>query len=380
MSLKTNKTTKNTLLLAVGLSIGLLATPSIAQVAPPPTKPAKEQPTYTPPAAKPAPQAQPQPQPRPQPKKNVNAGNQGDISDLPINVPYPKLAQLGPDGKILRLRQLPDILALRSNPNIGPKTAEQIMPIIYSRRYRFELMVIDNLDLYWGLTSGMIDNLDMGNIAQLGQIAEMLKPLVGKTSLSQELQNRAILSRVQGGMNEYIVREYKKMVTDEIQVLSDGNSIEGVMRFVLDDSLLETKIAYNSMLAESISKVSTLVDDSGATSEEAQFLRTLEKPLADNPGQQFIDLTEYDGAFRKLPVDEAMNIFLAMREGRINPDISPMISMIDVLHERKQVMKSGFNMQAQNDKGQTIYDSKKQEEARKAADQKEAAENATTED
>mgnify|MGYP003630059514 CR=1 FL=1 len=346
MSIQKKRFKQSAVLLASGLALGLLASPSLAQVAPPPTKPAKEQPTYTPPAPKPAPTAQPQTQP--QPKTSINTKKStGGVSDLPTDVPYPKLAQLGPDGKILRLRQLPDIAALRSNPNVGPKTAEQIMPVIYSRRYRFELMVMDNLDLYWELTNGMIENMSMSNIDEMGRIAEMLKPLVGKSSLSQELINRAILSRVQGGMNEYIVREYKKMVTDEIQVLSDDGGIEGVMKFVLDDSLLEAKIAYRAMLAESMPQINAILDESGATSEEASALRALEKPLSETPDQQFVDINELDDAFRALPLEEAMNYFATLREGRKNPDLSPMIRMIDVLHDRKQVMEKGFNVDVQ---------------------------------
>ena len=329
---------KNTLLIVSGLAVGLLAAPSLAQVAPPPTKPAKEQPTYTPPAATPKPAAQTPSTPKP--KTQINAKrDSGDVATLPIDVPYPKLAQTGPNGRILRLRQLPDILALRSNPNVGPVSVEKIMPIIYSRRYRFELMVIDNLDLYWELSAGLIENLDMSNMTEMGRIAQMLKPLVGETTLSQELLNRGILTRVQGGMNQYIVREYKKAITDEIQVLDGDSGLDGVMRFVLDDSIHEAGLAYSAMIAEASYQIDELVDETDATSEEAQALKAMVKPLADTPEQQFVDMQAFDAAFRTLSYEEAMNILKAMREKRKFPSLSPMIKKIDVLHDRKQVMK-----------------------------------------
>ncbi len=354
----------NTMLIVSGLAIGLAALPSFAQVAPPPTKPAKEQPTYTPPPAQQAPQAAPQPA-APKPKSAVNVTRSKDKSDvlkLPINVPYPKLAKIGPDGRILRLRQLPDILALRSNPNVGPKSVERIMPVIYSRRYRLELMVIDNLDLYWELTGGLIKNFDISNIDEMGRIAEMLKPLVPSTTLSQQLLNLNILTRVQGGMNQYIVQEYKKAITDEIQVLDAENGLEEVMRFVLEDSILEAEITYNAMLAEAISQIGSLIDEAGFTSPESQALRAFEKDLSSDPGQQFEDLLEFDQAFRKLSFDEATTIFKLMRERREFPEISPTIKTINVLHERKRVAENGFDMLITDPKTGEVIDTRVRDE------------------
>lgn len=334
------KTTHKAILLACGLTLGLGTSTTLAQVAPPPTKPAKEEPAYTPP---PKPTPMPSAQPSAPKKKGtkISGGKRGtgDIASLPTDVPYPKLAQRGEDGRIIRLRQLPDIAAMRSNPNIGPSTVDKIMPIIYSRRYRLEIMVTDNLDLYWELTGGLIDNMNMSDINQMGRIAEMLKPLVPETTLSQQLLNMGVLSRVQGGMNQYIVREYKKAVTDEIQVLDADNGLEEVMRFVLDDSIHEARIAYNGMLAESISKIGQLVQDAGATSDAAQELTKIEKPLSSDPDQQLKDLEEYDLAFRKLPLDEAIKILETMRSQRKFPEISPTVKEINVLHDHKVVMK-----------------------------------------
>ncbi len=356
----------NTMLIVSGLAVGLTTLPLFAQVAPPPTKPAKEQPTYTPPPT-PKPQATSKPTaPKPKPAVNVtrssSSSKKSDISELPINVPYPKLAKIGPDGRILRLRQLPDILALRSNPNVGPKSVERIMPVIYSRRYRLELMVIDNLDLYWELTGGLIKNFDISNIDEMGRIADMLKPLVPSTTLSQQLLNLNILTRVQGGMNQYIVREYKKAITDEIQVLDAENGLEEVMRFVLEDSILEAEITYNAMLAEAISQIGSLIDEAGFTSPETQALRAFEKELSTDPGQQFEDIREFDQAFRKLSFDEATTIFKLMRERREFPEISPTIKTINVLHERKRVAEGGFDMLITDPKTGEVIDTRVRDE------------------
>lgn len=362
----------NTMLVISGLAISLAALPTIAQVAPPPTKPAEDKPAYIPPQTQ-APKATPTPTP-PKPKTTVNASTSRGVAvdNLPINVPYPKLAQPGPDGRILRLRQSPDILALRSNPNVGPKSVEKIMPVIYARRYRLELMVIDNLDLYWALTDGLIANFDMSNINEMGRVAEMLKPLVPSTSLSQQLLNLGILTRVQGGMNLYIVREYKKAITDEIQVLDGDNGLEEVMRFVLDDSIQDAKLTYSAMLAEAIGQISGLIDETGASSPQAQALRAFEKNLANDPGQQFEDIRAFDAEFRKLSFEEANAVFIAMRERRKFPDVSPTIKTINVLHDRKRVSEDGFEMLITNPKTGKIIDTRNRNDQGQPTNEKDA--------
>lgn len=326
------------LLVACGLAVSCFTAPVLAQVAPPPTQPAPEQPKYTPPP-KPKPVASPQPT-QPKAQESFSARKRSNKpEDLPINVPYPKLAQPGPDGRILRLRQLPDILALRSNPNVGPKSVEQIMPVIYARRNRMEITVIDNLDLYWALTDGMIENLNMADINEMGRAADMIKPLVPEVTLSQELLNRNILSRVQGGMNQYIVREYKKAVTDEIQVLEGEKGLEEVMRFVLDDSIQEARLAYEGMLAEAIGQISELVSKAGLTSTGATKLKSMQTELSSNPGDQYEQLQAFDEAFRELPYEDAMAIFTAMRNGRKHINLAPTIKEINVMHDRKKVMQ-----------------------------------------
>ncbi len=360
------------LLLVSGLAMGLFAVPAHAQVAPPPTTPANDQPTYTPPP-KPEPKPVVQPtEPQPQEGIQIRKRDPGDVGDLPTNVPYPKLAIPGPDGRILRVRQLPDILALRSNPNVGPKTVEHIMPLIYLRRYKMETSVIDNLDLYWQLSGGMIENLDMSDINEMGRAADMIKPLVPEVTLSQDLLNRQILSRVQGGMNKYIVREYKKAITDEIQVLDGEKGLEEVMRFVLDDSLHEARLAYEGLLVELMGQVSEVAEKAGVDSSEVRALIELEKLPSEVPEEQFEQLKTFDAAFRKLSYDNATQLFTAMRGEREFENLAPTIDTINVLHARKKVMSedNSFGVKMTDKRsGEEVFNSAKQkkDEAEKAA-------------
>jgi len=360
------------LLLVSGLAMGLFTAPALSQVAPPPTSPAKDQPTYTPPP-KPVPKPAVKPSdPKPQEGMEVRKRNPSDTEDLPTNVPYPKLAVPGPEGRILRLRQLPDIAALRSNPNVGPKTVEKIMPLVYLRRYKMETSVIDNLDLYWELSNGMIENLDMSDIHEMGRAADMLKPLVPELTLSQDLLNRGILSRVQGGMNKYIVREYKKAITDEIQVLDGDKGLEEVMRFVLDDSLQEARLAYDGMMVELMGEAKEIVEKSGVDSSEAKAVAAMQQKPSENPEEQFEQLKKFDEAFRKLSYDDAMKILTAMRSNREFENIAPTITTINVLHDRKKVMSDdSFGVDMTNSRtGEKIFSSN-EEKKKKAQEQNE---------
>ena len=318
--------------LAAGLAMGIAASSATAQVAPPPTEPAKEEPKYEAPEKATPETAQPQQQ---RPAATINRADPSTrTQSLPTDTPYPKLAVKGDDGKIIRLTELPDILALRSNPTVGPKSVESIMPVLYGRRARFERMVIDNLDLYWMVTDGRLDELNLNNMQELAQITEMIKPLVGLTSLSKELRNRGILTRTQGGMNEHIVNEYKQAISAEIQFGSDEPMGE-IMKFILEDSIHETSQAYNALIAETSTKAATLVKELQLTSPAAMELAELERPLNEDPETQRAELAEFEEAFRMLTYEEGIEVLTAMRNKRKNADYSPFVHEINVLHSRK---------------------------------------------
>lgn len=351
-------------LLACGLALSVVAASSNAQVAPPPTELANDQPTYTPP---PKPQPKPEVKPAdPQPQEGFSARKRDNrnTEDLPTHVPYPKLAQPGPDGRIIRLRQLPDIAAMRSNPNIGPKSVEAIMPLIHLRRFRMETAVIDNLDLYWELSGGLIANMNMGDINEMGRVADMMKPLVPEVTLSQDMLNRQLLSRVQGGMNKYIVNEYKKAITDEIQVLDGDKGLEEVMRFVLEDSLHEAQLAYQGLLVELMDEIEEAVERAGVerTSEVEALIAAQQEPIA-NTIDQFKQIDEIDGLLRALSYEDANAILTAMRESReqFEEKIIPTITTINVMHDRKKVYTGDMGMEVKDGRtGEQIYKSDKE--------------------
>ncbi len=162
----------------------------------------------------------------------------------------------------------------------------------------------------------------------------MIKPLVGLTSLSKELRNRGILTRTQGGMNEHIVNEYKQAISAEIQFGSDAPMGE-IMKFILEDSMHETRQAYKALIAESSTKAATIIKELELTSSAANTLAELQRPLNQDPETQRAELAEFDEAFRQLSYEEGIEILTAIRNKRKNADYSPMVHEINVLHSRK---------------------------------------------
>ncbi|MEM9372654.1 MAG: hypothetical protein AAGA55_03340, partial [Planctomycetota bacterium] len=314
--------------------LGLAAGISQAQVAPPPPAEKPEQPEYNPEPQRPA----QRPAARPQPNNNGNV-TANRFSELPTDIPYPKLAQQTEEGRILRLKELPDILALRANPTIGDQSVDAIMPVVYGRRARFEMLVIENIDLYWELTAGAIANLDMSDLQEMSRVTEMVKPLVGKTTLSDELINRNILTRTQGGLNEYIVQEYKRAISDEIQALEGQDGLTNFMVFILEDSIHEARLAYQGLLVEARSKAREVLDRIGIDNKAIADLTGL---IDDDPEIVEQQVAEFDAAIRTLGVEDAIRFFTAVREGRENPNISPTVTRIDVMHDRKTVYKGGM--------------------------------------
>lgn len=313
-------------MIRVCAALGVASGVASAQVAPPPPAQAPVEPEYNP---KPMPQ-------RPAPaQQTATRSNQ-----LPLNTPYPKLAVPGEDGRIIRLKQLPDILALRSNPTVGEPLVDRIMPVLYGRRARFEVMVIENLDLYWKLTGGELANLDMTDLAQLTRVTEMIKPLVGKTTLSEELGNRKIMTRVQSGMNEHIVQEYKKAIGDEIQAIYGQDGISEFMRFVLEDSIQEDVLAYQGMLVEAKSMAVELLGRAGIQNERVAALNGM---ISTDPNAAERDMAEFDAAVRTMSVDEAMRFFTTLRESREHINIAPTIDRIEVMRPDKIMYKGDLN-------------------------------------
>lgn len=332
---------------ALMMLVGLAGGVANAQVAPPPPADPEVRPEYVPPA-RPAPVARPQGQPAQQARPNQGGQR---IDSIPTHLPYPKLAQKGEDDRIVRLKDLPDVVALRANPTVGPGSVEAIMPVIYGRRARFEMLAIENLDLLWKLRDGAIENLDMTDLAALSSVAEMIKPLVGRTTLSEELTNRGILSRMQGGMNDHIVREYKQAISEEIQAREGVDGMMEFMRFILEDSIHEADIAYYGLMAELRANGAAVLEELGIESEalQAEF-----GAVSNDAAERDRQVETMHRALQTLSVDDAIRVLTALRESRPNPNMSPTVVTIDVMHPAKRVeIADDIGVEVRSRSGQT---------------------------
>lgn len=235
-----------TLLLSAGL-----APQALAQVAPPPpAEPAKE-PAYVPPA--PPPQRQ-TPAIRPQPQQQADHTDASGFKRQPVkppNIPFKTLVVRDESGLIIPLNRPVALAALANNPTVSDAIRDKVMPIVHEREIRQEERILTNFDLYLAFEGGLLDQTDTGNIDELGKLTQRITPLVEQGDIGLDLEAAGVLSGSQRSLNDVIVQEYKKAVTDDIR-LHEGQNLGALFRSIIEDALIEPRFAYGLMVAELI--------------------------------------------------------------------------------------------------------------------------------
>lgn len=183
------------------------------------------------PAAK-APPAQPlkaEPQPLPPPAMSPNAKPQGQVDMVQpaqpgptaILPPFDRLAKLGPDGKIVRVDGILDILAIPRNKLIDDAAREKCRPVVKAWMADVDQLAIDNLDFLEKIepsdgSAGVIDTLDISDMARVRYVAQMMTQLMSAGPLSAHLEQKEVLNRDQSNLNQQIVSDYLQQVMNEI--------------------------------------------------------------------------------------------------------------------------------------------------------------------
>jgi hypothetical protein len=126
------------------------------------------------------------------------------------------------------------------------------------------------------------------------------------------------------------------------------------------------------MLVELMGQVDTVVAKAGVDSSEAKALVELKSEPSTDPAKQIDQIIEFDNAFRMLGYDNAVAIFTAMRGEREFENLSPTISTINVLHDRKKVTNAVDMKMRDGRTGEELHNSLDQ---KKKQAEKEAQEN-----
>lgn len=319
------------------LALVCLAGSAAAQVAPPPPPAGDPEPEFVPPPM-PTPRQAPQ---RPQVNRPSNTTTTTDLPDFP----YPPLWTFcgTEDPKVDDVCTFNDNLhfvALRPNPTISPGMLPEIQPVIVARRSRLEQMVIDHLEVMEDIDGGLIQEISIGDPASLQELLERVKPLTPPTNLTQELQNRGIISPTQAKFNNKIIGEYQRVYGEYLRRADSSNATDRFMQSMFRDSLIESQQAFNGMLHEArtrMDKVLSEVDD--VPSDVAAKLRDLAiSDLQIDPEKIPASAEQVKLAWRPLTTEQKVAFLTAVRNGRENPEVPP-VPAVSVMHAGKRIVQ-----------------------------------------
>ncbi len=298
-------------LLGVALMVGALSPVSLAQVTTPPPSAPEPEPEYAPP---------PRPVARPATPAPDRPGSGARQAGAPIPEHEP-LAQEGEDGRVIRLEQILDEVALKRNPLVARTKNDAINATRVERRVQAEKMVIENLDLFLEIESGLLDELALAEFEKFQNVVQKIPPLVIQGSLSSQLVEEGVLTRVQGQSTNQMVRMYNTAISEELEGEYPENYLDYFMKFIINESLKDSRQAYDGMVRE-------LIEHAGQVPGATEIIK---------PGDADVQLVKI--RLSGLPLEEHQALLNAVRDRREDPDQPPM-EMID-FHTPGTIVQGG---------------------------------------
>lgn len=295
------------LFLGVAAALGALAPAATAQVTTPPPRAPEPEPAYVPP---PQPVARPAPAtPRPRP----DAG--GASTPIPE---HEALAVVGEDGRVVRLEGILDEIALQRNPLVSGAKNDDINAMRVRRRAQAEKMVIENLDLFREVESGVINNIALANFEEFQRVVQKIPPLVITGSLSSQLADEGVLTRVQSQSTNQIVRMYNSAVSEELEKEFGENYLDHFMKFIINESLKDSRAAYAGLIDEMIANADDLAKMDLSPNARKAVERA--KSVQGDPDAPRLVRADLD----KLDIEELQDLLRAVRDRRADPDQPPL--------------------------------------------------------
>lgn len=314
---------------------GLICSAGLAQIAPPPPPPTTPEPAFEPP---PIPPPRPATPPRPQ---QMNPQLTDQLPDLP----HPPLWQFcgteNPEvDEVCRFEDNLHFVALRPNPTISPGMVPMIQEVIVARRWRFEGIVIENLGVTMDVDGGLIQSVTISDPTTLAELLEQVKPLTPPSNLTQELQNRGVLTAVQARFNNKIIGDYQRMYGTYLKRAYPQDSTDRFMRSMFEDSMIEAMQAYEGLLHESRLNIEQVVDQvKGIPSEARADLLALKIDTLDGtPDQRRESAEAVKMAWRPLSLEQKQAFLRAVRSLRPNEMIPP-VPTINVTWAGKRIIE-----------------------------------------
>jgi hypothetical protein len=284
------------------------------------------------------------PQPRPATPQRVAPKRNDTLTESLPDLPYPPLWSFcGTEDPrvddVCTFDSNLHFVALRPNPTISPGMLAKIQPVIVARRARLEHLVIDNLQIAEDIDGGLVEEISIADPMALQELLERVKPLSPPTNLTQELQNRGILSKTQARFNNKIIGEYQKAYGEYLRRADQKNSTDRFMRSMFRDSLIESMQAFNGMLHESRTVMGAVVDAvEGVPSDvRADLMALAIDSVQISPDQIKSSAEKVKLAWRPLSLEQRVAFLEAVRANRDDADTPP-VPVIQVEHANKKIV------------------------------------------
>jgi hypothetical protein len=193
--------------------------------------------------------------------------------------PFESLAKKGPDGKVIRIEGILDIIALDRNPLIDEASRAKMRPMVKEWLDEVETLAIDNLDFmemfepYDG-SPGLLDTAEIADTQKIHMIAQIMTQLMSAGPMSATLESKGAITRDQSMLNQQITSEYLQAVMNEI--MADAGTpndktnppanpedktkqINLVSRFLYGISCRDTQSSYHRMLSQAAPNMDKIV-------------------------------------------------------------------------------------------------------------------------
>ncbi|MCL4221433.1 MAG: hypothetical protein KJZ65_08680 [Phycisphaerales bacterium] len=327
---------KHTLFGVVLASVPLIVGSAIAQVATPPPGPRPEPAPYVPPPPAPKPVAQPPAQPQPnQPRMGGNDPlNPESLRGKLPPLKWRSLAQIDPETGLIQQYSDPlDIAALKPNPSVAQSRVPEIMPVLAGRRYRMEQIVIDNLDFALQVDDGLLDTINLTDPNSMKVITDKVTPLVPPKSITMELFDRGVLSRIQKDFNLEIMKDYQNYMMQELSKVHGDAGLTEFMKFIMEESVKEARIAFDGMLMEATWRMDEVLAKA-ALSDVAGLdqLRAISGSASDTLEKRKADVAKIKQIWKPWSLEQKQVFLRAVEDTREDPHFPP-IPMIDATPE-----------------------------------------------
>ena len=305
----------------------------MAQVATPPPGPKPAPPAYVPPPP-PPPAVKPVQPANPSDQQQVRTGGNDPLKGESLRgklppLPWKSLAQVDENGQIQRYAEPLDIAALKPNPAVGD--ASEIMPILVGRRYRMEQIVIDNLDFALQVDDGLLGTMELSDPAAMKRVTDMITPLVPPKSVTIELFDRGVLSRVQKDFNLEIMKDYQGAMNKELAEVYGDKGLGEFMKFIMAESVKEARIALQGLLTEATWRMDDVLSKADLSSAPgADQLRQISGSAADTPEALAANTGKIKELWKPWSFEQKQAFLRAVEDTREDPHAPP-IKMLDVM-------------------------------------------------